>query len=536
MKKRILATFLVLSVLFTMSFASPPAYASSEVPVGIPIRSASDFMKIEQNPSGDYYLTQDIELPENTILFSDENTFTGTLDGNGFAIKNYTINDKVRGRIKVIDHYATISLFGSTNNVTIKNLKMTNINIDCSIPADVSDYIIIAPLVANDGHFWGRESLLENIYISGKVNINLEKNTKHCTVYGIASCCGTMKECTSNTNIVINGTCEEGYVAGIGTASDEMISCKNNGALNISLLASPCEFGDNITVVGVGYANSLRECINSGKITVVENAENPKTHVSFLRVSGVSSISETSRMETIEKCGNIGDISVKADAVNLTMIGGVGGLSSQPSTLCYNKGRISADIKGYLPAELLVGGISAGRTSAEYSQCYNTGNLTIKADKKILKSYVGGIHGGDATAANNCYNTGNITIKGLFKDCCYVGGISSNMVLYDHYSNGEEVKPTANWNYNTGKISSPKKSVTGSIFAGYSGPSRRIGAKKNYHTTKTKAYGNGDLSGKYKPQAKKVSAINKNTCKGFSSKIWKYSKAKKRMVLKKNPE
>lgn len=46
----------------------------------IPIRSADDLRQMENNPSGSYYLTKDITVPANTVLFKTyEVQFTGTI-------------------------------------------------------------------------------------------------------------------------------------------------------------------------------------------------------------------------------------------------------------------------------------------------------------------------------------------------------------------------------------------------------------------------------------------------------------------------
>ena len=74
-KSRILTVFLALAVVFTMSFATVPAYAAS----GTAITSADDLKAMENNPSGSYYLANDIEVPANLSLFTDSRTpFTGT--------------------------------------------------------------------------------------------------------------------------------------------------------------------------------------------------------------------------------------------------------------------------------------------------------------------------------------------------------------------------------------------------------------------------------------------------------------------------
>ena len=69
-----------------ISFTAMPAYAAEAE--GIAISTADDLRAMENNPSGKYYLTRDIEVPENMALFTDYNKpFTGTLDGKGHKLK-----------------------------------------------------------------------------------------------------------------------------------------------------------------------------------------------------------------------------------------------------------------------------------------------------------------------------------------------------------------------------------------------------------------------------------------------------------------
>ena len=58
MKKRLFTMLLALAIVFTMSFASVPAFAASAE--GIAISTPEDLKAMENNPSGSYYLANDI--------------------------------------------------------------------------------------------------------------------------------------------------------------------------------------------------------------------------------------------------------------------------------------------------------------------------------------------------------------------------------------------------------------------------------------------------------------------------------------------
>lgn len=84
----------------------------------IPISSAEDFLNMESNPTGSYYLTKDITLPQNmkTLFSTYDLQFTGTLDGKGHNLKNYTIqSSNPEGELQLN------SLFGYAKNATFNN-------------------------------------------------------------------------------------------------------------------------------------------------------------------------------------------------------------------------------------------------------------------------------------------------------------------------------------------------------------------------------------------------------------------------------
>lgn len=127
-KRRILTVLLALTVIFTMSFAAIPVYAAS----GTAITSADDLKAMENNPSGSYYLANDIEVPEGLSLFADyDRPFTGTLDGNGHKIKGYTY-------ISSEEWLDYVALFIHTKNATFKNLRMTDVNISLNQAGSVA--------------------------------------------------------------------------------------------------------------------------------------------------------------------------------------------------------------------------------------------------------------------------------------------------------------------------------------------------------------------------------------------------------------
>ena len=88
---------------------------------GIEIRTVEDLKNIANDMAGGYQLMNDIDLSgEAWMNIGEKNYFTGTLDGNGYVIKNMTsaTTDTERG-----------SLFYRLRNATIKNIGFENISV-----------------------------------------------------------------------------------------------------------------------------------------------------------------------------------------------------------------------------------------------------------------------------------------------------------------------------------------------------------------------------------------------------------------------
>src|SRR5574344_965133 len=86
------------------------------------IKTADDLQNMQNNLSGKYILMSDIDLSGYNwaSVGSISNAFKGSLDGNGYSIKNLTINNST----------ATYQgLFGYTDAATLQNINIENANI-----------------------------------------------------------------------------------------------------------------------------------------------------------------------------------------------------------------------------------------------------------------------------------------------------------------------------------------------------------------------------------------------------------------------
>ncbi len=173
------------------------------------IKTADELQAMQNNPSGKYILMNDIDLEGydwtpvgGTFAYS---RFTGELNGNGFIIKNLTIN-------KPTEDY--VGLFGCTDNATIKNLGVENTN----ITAGGYSGILIGEAVGGN---------IENVYVTGIVK-------GICYIGGLAGdayCYLTATNCYANIEIIggsqIGGLL--GRVSDAGGAS--LVNCYATGTV-----------------------------------------------------------------------------------------------------------------------------------------------------------------------------------------------------------------------------------------------------------------------------------------------------------------
>jgi internalin A len=152
---------------------------------------------------------------------------------------------------------------------------------------------------------------------------------------------------------------------------------------------------------------------------------------------------------------------------------------------CYNTGNISISTGN-------AGGISGSNDWVVITDSYNTGDITIKNDSVIndlyAQEYAGGIvaNTGWNSHISNCFNTGNITVKG--EDYAISGGIAG----------GVENSSSVRRSFNTGNVTattSTEFSDSAASAGGINGLSNhddtRIRIFDCYNTGTTSAFGNG---------------------------------------------
>ena len=493
-KSRILTLFLALAVVFTMSFAAVPAYAAS----GTAITSADDLKAMENNPSGSYYLANDIEVPANLSLFTDSRTpFTGTLDGNGHSIKGYSYT-------AASDDLMHAALFCRTKNASFKDLNMTDVHISVKSGGN------FAALAA-----YGQGTTFENITVSGKLSASGIVNSLGGIVGSLDD--GSITNCTNKADITVTGAAGAAAAGVAGTASATTVkNCTNSGAISIS---GPIDGGRSYRAAGVtNAAGKVISCKNTGAVSVTTRGSvEGAVSLSAAGVVGTST-------EQITSCANTGKITMKStvEVSRSILMGGVAANAENAKiTKSWNKGAVT--FNGVAEYGAVVGGL--GAITSNISQSWNKGAVSAKASKNELDVVTGGL-AGTAVDMRNSYNTGSVTLSGGG----YVGGLAGNAGGFDHRITN---------NYSTGTVKGSKGATKGQLIGIYSEGDDKASNKiyNNYYTKSGKAYGFGSVAKKsWAAKSQKVASIKAGNCPKLSSKYWTYSSKYGRMILKNNKE
>lgn len=172
MKK--LISFILASILL-LTFAVP-AFAEEDV---IEIENFEDLLAIAENPTGNYILVNDIDCADEYWTPVD---FSGTFDGDGFAIMNLKVDSvtadtrvTIDGNWKQYDTYFS-GFFGILEKATVKNVSFLGIDVD--VTYDDNTYVgTIAGFIA--------DSKIENCKVEGKASL-----TTACKSFGVGGIIG----------------------------------------------------------------------------------------------------------------------------------------------------------------------------------------------------------------------------------------------------------------------------------------------------------------------------------------------------------
>ena len=339
MKKTIVCT-----LVFALLLACLIPFGASAEGEPQPISTAAEFEAM--SATGSYYLTQDIDFGgktyENCILAS----FSGSLDGRGFAIYNFSIKGSGSGLTCGI--FATV---GAVADTTVKNLKI-------GMP---DRRISVNPTVTG-----------------GTANIGVLAGLQGSAEYTL-----TVESVTVCADVLLAAAMGYLNVGGfIGKAFNCAITdCSVNGSLNCGTGAKWLNVGGLIGVLS-SAGGTISGCVNHADITVFRT--------NTARGAGIVGYLDSTTASTIQNCVNFGAIDLTPDTFTSYryLINGVmGGIVSNVCTAtvntisdCMNFGTVTNRAGGEAQNQVVVSaGILAWNQKSEtvLKNCVNYGGLSV---------------------------------------------------------------------------------------------------------------------------------------------------------------
>ena len=227
------------------------------------IKTAQDLQNINNDMSGKYILMGDIDLSgiSNwtplgiTELNNDQRptAFTGELNGNGFVIKNMTVN--------LTSTNDNSGLFAKLQGAVIKNLGMENVNINSS-----SYYTGAIAGAAEDG------TVISNSYVKG----NIAGTSAVGGLVGTLITESRIETSYADVNVSLNSG-YSGYTGSVGG----LVGTSNNSTIENSYAKGTLTSLSNSTVTGVGgivgSASRYSTISNCFAQTVIDSPSNYNT-------------------------------------------------------------------------------------------------------------------------------------------------------------------------------------------------------------------------------------------------------------------
>ena len=378
MKKSLLS--LALAVIMVMALFTINAFAEGKTVVGI--SSVEDLQEITGD--GSYVLLSNIDASQLATIDS----FSGTLDGNGYAIMGLTQ-----------------PLFGKLDGAVIDDLELAEVNITGTgvLSSGASDIKVGALAKEASG------SSISNVNVSGTINMSFNENSLVGGVCGFSSN-SAMRNCSFNGDItVVTTDSKTSYVGGIAAytwiqdGTGVFSRCTSSGSIASTGAHDTFLGGISGLFVSVGWdAGSINGC--STYMTMTGTAANK------MKAGGMCGYAD--HQAEIYECSSSAKINVSADEDCLA--GGIVAYGEK-NLKVYNCYVVDASIAAKVT--------SAGKASYAGGICAYTwaGNAAIYVDNCItMNSTVSADHAGSIAGMaeqnsiyHNCFFEGASTENGI---------------------------------------------------------------------------------------------------------------------------
>ncbi|MGD0785896.1 MAG: GLUG motif-containing protein [Sedimentisphaerales bacterium] len=304
------------------------------------------------NMAGQIFTTAIIAPDTSTSSDFQGTAFTGTFDGSGHKITNFTINGGL--------YNSYIGLFGYISSGSVKNLGIENFS--------VNGASYLGGLVGNNS-----SGSITNCYSMGTVSSNLSGSSY---IGGLVGYCSRSSDFLSPgayppsiTNCYSTGSVSgDSYIGGL-------VGYNSSG--NISSCYSECSVCGNSQYVGglVGYGGGITACYSTGNVC------------GYYYVGGLVGYS-----------GNITNSYSTGTVLGSGWLGGLVGYNKKSITKSYSTGTVI----GY--DQYLGGLVGYNDTGGSISNCYSTGEVDGS-----WTAYIGGLVGYNSSTVSKCYSTGAVS-------------------------------------------------------------------------------------------------------------------------------
>jgi len=389
-------------------FAVPVTHLKSAPSGYTAISTAAQLDAVRTEPGKNYILMANIDLsawgnwqPIGTAYAS---SFQGIFDGNGYVIKNMTVN--VSSAAKEV--YA--GLFGYCFG-SVKNLGISGGSVSAASSSSAQLSIVRAGGIAGDAVSSSAE--IENCFNTAKVSASASGFYAHAYAGGVAGYTkAALLNCYNTGDVSIPSSASPASVGGItGHAAASVSDCYNTGKVNAA--AASVDAGGILGYTGA----SVTGCHNTGAVSVSASVEPASAGgIAGYAVSNVTGACVTA-------CYNTGDISASELSPSA---GGITGFSVSPISGCYNTGVITAShTASSAGAAACAGGITGEMGfNTPLSNCYNAGSVNA-ANSSLAAANAGGIAGElSSTTISKCYNIAAVHAASQKAEAAYAGGIS----------------------------------------------------------------------------------------------------------------
>ena len=334
----------------------------------IPISTASEFLAIASNPRANYYLTQDISL--GGAVLSPISTFSGTLDGMGYKVKDFMINTNAA---------SSTFAFVANNNGTIQNLTFSDFTYNATATSNTSVGVITG---VNNGNIYN--CVLENgvIKIASKT-VSLFGNSYMGCFSAINN--GNIIGCESYIDYTVNIHNEFTSAAAYTHDLHSTFVVGTFAGLNSGTI-SKCSYQSSQMSVYT-YTYGLRERVVHSIVRVgVIIGEN---HGICTETYSTTNINAYTRNANTDR------------SFSYLSLGGLVGLNANGNiSYCYSMG----SVYGGYSNDTEVGGF-VGYNTANISNSYSS--CAVSTD--LYGTQIGGFVGYNAKAIQNSYSLGSVT-------------------------------------------------------------------------------------------------------------------------------